>query len=133
MNLAKPKKVKSIAVAGNHNLYNYLKLRYLQKLVTTNTLTPCSIATDGLLYHRLSSLTSTVAHREDGRVESRDPDSRFQQPVLTVNALHTSIHEPARTYGLGTVELSATAEEVINISSIHSTYFKPDVQNARLQ
>ena len=47
MNSAKPKEVKSIATNGNHNLYDSLKLCYLQKLVTTNDLTPCSIVTDG--------------------------------------------------------------------------------------
>ena len=66
-------------------------------------------------------------------MESRDTDPRFKQPVLTVNALHTPLYEQARTDGMGTVELPATAEEVIRISSIHSTYAKPEVQNARHQ
>ena len=36
MNLAKPKKVKSIAVAGNHNLYNYLSEPNFLVLVLIN-------------------------------------------------------------------------------------------------
>ena len=102
--LAKPRQVKSIATASTQNLYDTLKLYYLQQLATTNTLTPCSMATEDLLYHRLSSGTSIVAHRgNDTRVESRNPDdSRFKQPVLTINALHTPLYETAIRDGIGT-------------------------------
>ena len=133
MNSSNPREVKAVTTHRD-NMYDTTKLRYLQKLVTNNTLTPCSVAADGMLFHRLSSVHRLAANRGDQRAESaNDEDSRFNQPVLAINALHTPLYERAITDGLGHVELPADANEVVNISSIFTSATEPGNKRARDQ
>uniref|UniRef100_A0A7S4ALV5 Uncharacterized protein n=1 Tax=Pseudo-nitzschia australis TaxID=44445 RepID=A0A7S4ALV5_9STRA len=56
-----------------------------------------------------------------------EEDPRFRKPVLTTNTIHTPLHEQPITDGMGHVELQENTEDVVNISSVHSTYSKSDI------
>jgi len=128
MNLAKPREVHLLETDADLNVYDTLRLWRLQQIVTSQTHIPCSIASDCMTYHMLCSVHSVVSKSGDEE-ESVEPEDgpRFRRPVLTTNAIHTPLHEQPITDGMEHVELQENTEDVVNISSMHSTYSKSNI------
>jgi len=107
MNLAKPREVHLLETDSVSHVYDTLRLQRMQHLVTSQILTPCSIASDCMAYHRLSAVHSVFPNSGDNEEKSVGTNEypRFKQPVLTMNAIHTPLHEQPITDGMGNVEL----------------------------
>ena len=93
----------------------------MQQLSTSDNITECAVASDGDLWHRLASVHTADCHSVPSLVlhsrdETTDTENKEAFPGLTINALHTPLHEIPDTDDMGAKLISNLVKKRIGPS-----------------